>query len=57
MPEKIEDRIQSIGHIMDWAPMPIQLAESMWVNLKKKVSMDMFTLENSKTAKEMVREL
>ena len=28
--------------------MPIQLAESMWVNLKKKVSMDMFTLENSK---------
>ena len=36
--------------------MPIELAESMSVNLEKKVSMNVFTLENSKTAKGMVRE-
>ena len=43
MPEKIEERIQSIGHIMDWSPMPIRVAETMSVDLKKKVSMDLFT--------------
>ena len=36
--------------------MPIELAESMSVNLEKKVSMNVFTLENSKTAKGMGRE-
>ena len=36
--------------------MPIELAESMSVNLEKKVSMNVFTLENSKMAKGMVRE-
>ena len=45
MSKKIEGRIQSINHVTDWAPMPIELAESMSVNLKKKVSTDVFTLE------------
>ena len=56
MSKMIEGRIQSINHVTDWVPMPIELAESTSVNLKKKVSMNMFTLENSKTAKGMVRE-
>ena len=56
MSKKIEVRIQLINHVTDWAPMPIELAESVLVNLKKKVSMNVFTLENSKTAKGMVRE-
>ena len=55
MSKKIEGRIQSINHVTDWAPMPIKLAESVLVNLKK-VSMNVFTLENSKTAKGRVRE-
>ena len=56
MSRKIDERIQSINHVTDWAPMPNELAESVLVNLKKKVSMNVFTLENSKTAKGMVRE-
>ena len=62
--EKIEERIQSINHVTDWAPTRIQMTEFMSANLKK-VSMDketipgrmdLFTVENSKTAKGMVRE-
>ena len=56
MCKKIEERIQSINHVTDWALMHIELAESVLVNLKKKVSMNVFTLENLKTAKGMVRE-
>ena len=61
----IEGRIQSINHVTDWAPMPIELAGSMSENLKKDVSMgkesipgqmDVFMLANSKMVKGMVRE-
>ena len=57
--KKIEGRIQSINHVTDWAPMPIELAGSMSENLKKDVSMgkesipgqmDVLTVENSKTS-------
>ena len=65
MSKKIEGRIQSINHLTDWVPSLIQMGEFMSVNSKKEVSMDeasipgrmdVFTLEDSKTAKGMVRE-
>ena len=65
MSKKIEGRIQSINHVTDWVPSLIQMGEFMSVNSKKEVSMDeasipgrmdVFTLENSKMVKEMVRE-
>ena len=66
MSKKIEGRIQSINHLTDWVPSLIQMGEFMSVNSKKEVSMgkesipgqmDVFTLENLKTTKGMVRKL
>jgi hypothetical protein len=65
MYQKSKIRAQSVNHATDWVHLSIQMGEFMSVNSKKEVSMDeasipgrmdVFTLENSKTAKGMVRE-
>ena len=65
MYQKSKIRAQSVNHVMGWVLLPIQMDGSMSVNLKMVVfmdevsipgRMDVFTLANSKMAKEMVRE-
>ena len=65
MYQKSKIRAQSVNHVMGWVHLSIQMGEFMLENSKKVVSMDeasipgrmdVFTLENSETAKGMVRE-